>query len=208
MSRPNMNGRGQALEGDRTTSGAMLISTLSRDARSNGRGIVRRGDPTTTCPKCGRQGVVAEGDPSTTWHGEPGALDGHLVSCGCPFGSNRIIAPLGPLSSSVSNSPAQSALTNPQRLNRDAEKKITQLYWSYGDGFTRLSGSSRHYVDLNLHAETENYQPGESISVTIEYPDGDTLINGARKMTLTGPTNTQGSVVFRNVFKNETLNLK
>ncbi|WP_370601541.1 PAAR domain-containing protein [Pseudomonas nitroreducens] len=100
MSRPNMNGRGQALEGDRTTSGAMLISTLSRDARSNGRGIVRRGDPTTTCPKCGRQGVVAEGDPSTTWHGEPGALDGHLVRCGCPFGSNRIISPLGPLSSS------------------------------------------------------------------------------------------------------------
>ncbi|MFV3308590.1 PAAR domain-containing protein [Pseudomonas sp. NY15181] len=100
MSRPNIHGCGQALDGDKTTSGATLISTLPRRATSDSRGIVRKGDPTTPCPKCGRPGVVAEGDTRNKWLGEYAAVDGHIVSCGCPFGSNRIIAPLGPLSSS------------------------------------------------------------------------------------------------------------
>lgn len=99
MSRPEIYGRGQALDGDKTTSGATLISTLTYTATSLSRGIVRMGDPTTTCPRCGREGVVAEGDPRNKWDGALCAVDGNIVSCGCPHGSNRIIAPLGALSS-------------------------------------------------------------------------------------------------------------
>ncbi|WP_447749422.1 PAAR domain-containing protein [Pseudomonas nicosulfuronedens] len=98
MNRADIYGRGQALHGDKTTSGATLISTLQQNARSDSRGIVRRGDPTTTCPKCGKPGVVVEGDSRNKWRGEWAAVDGHIVSCGCPYGSNQIIAPLGPLS--------------------------------------------------------------------------------------------------------------
>lgn len=110
MNRPDIHGRGQALHGDRTTSGAMLISTLQQHARADSRGIVRKGDPTTACPKCGKPGVVVEGDPRNRWMGELAAVDGHIVSCGCPYGSNRIIAPLGELSSGVAGGsyPAQS----------------------------------------------------------------------------------------------------
>lgn len=101
MSRPDIYGRGQALHGDKTTSGATLISTLELDATSDRRGIVRRGDHTTTCPRCGKEGVVVEGDPRNVWMGELAALDDHIVSCGCPYGSNRIIAPLGPFSLNI-----------------------------------------------------------------------------------------------------------
>lgn len=109
MRRPNIFGRGQALNGDLTTSGAQVISTLPSNARTDGRGMVRRDDPTTVCPKCGRPGVVAEGESKFNLLGKPIALDGHLVSCGCPPGSNRIIAPLGELSSSSTTAAHSSA---------------------------------------------------------------------------------------------------
>ncbi|MBD9629354.1 PAAR domain-containing protein [Pseudomonas sp. PDM19] len=100
MRRPQIFGRGQALNGDWTTTGASLISTIPSNATTDRRGMVRRGDPTTVCPKCGKTGVVVEGESRFNLLGKPIALDGHLVSCSCPIGSNRIIAPLGELSSS------------------------------------------------------------------------------------------------------------
>jgi len=208
MNRPDIHGRGQALHGDRTTSGALLISTLQQHARADSRGIVRKGDPTTTCPKCGKPGVVVEGDPRNRWMGELAAVDGHIVSCGCPYGSNRIIAPLGALSSGSPVSDTETpAVTNP-RSNTYHEKRVTQLYWSYSDDFIRISGPSRHYVDLNLHVETENYQAGEKINVTFEYSDGDNLTNDLEQISLNGSINHQGVVIFRNAFKGITLNLK
>lgn len=99
MFRPEVHGKGQALDGDKTTTGATLISSLSNMAVCQGRGAVRHSDRTTPCPKCGKPGVVIDGHPGTIFFGEPTALDGHVVKCGCPIGSNRIIAPLGPLSS-------------------------------------------------------------------------------------------------------------
>lgn len=98
MRRPQIFGRGQALNGDWTTTGASLISTIPSNATTDRRGMVRRGDPTTVCPKCGKTGVVVEGESRFNLLGKPIALDGHLVSCSCPAGSNRIIAPLGILS--------------------------------------------------------------------------------------------------------------
>lgn len=54
-------GRGQALHGDRTTTGAICCSTLP-NCTEHGRGVIRVGDKTTACPKCGKQGVVADGE--------------------------------------------------------------------------------------------------------------------------------------------------
>lgn len=97
MLRPQAHGKGQALHGDKTTTGATLISSLQNMATCQGRGAVRHSDRTTPCPKCGKPGIVIDGHPGTIMFGEPTALDGHVVKCGCPTGSNRIIAPLGPL---------------------------------------------------------------------------------------------------------------
>ncbi|HEC5280743.1 TPA: S-type pyocin domain-containing protein [Enterobacter cloacae] len=87
-------GRGQALHGDRTTTGAICCSTLP-NCTEHGRGVIRVGDKTTACPKCDKQGVVADGEPRVNWMGQTSAVDGSVVICGCPHGTNRVIAPSG-----------------------------------------------------------------------------------------------------------------
>ncbi len=92
--RVNLEGLGQAVDGDMTTTGAICIAT-GEGYLDEGRMVLRMGDPTTPCPLCGLEGKVVEG----VWHfisdGQPVAMDGALVDCGCPEGTNRVIAPLG-----------------------------------------------------------------------------------------------------------------
>ncbi|WNN42926.1 S-type pyocin domain-containing protein [Winslowiella toletana] len=87
-------GRGTALEGDKTASGAECIASMSNDIE-HGRRVVRVGDKTTRCPKCGEVGVIVSGEPRDTNNGKIAAVDGSIVHCGCPSGSNWIIAPAG-----------------------------------------------------------------------------------------------------------------
>ncbi|WP_297206692.1 S-type pyocin domain-containing protein [uncultured Pluralibacter sp.] len=92
--RTNCYGRGLALHGDKTTTGATLCSTLPNCTEFS-RAIVRIGDRTTACKQCGKTGIVAEGEPRSVWQGVPAAVDGAAVTCGCPPGTNRIVAPAG-----------------------------------------------------------------------------------------------------------------
>lgn len=87
-------GRGQALENDKTTTGARCIASIT-DSTEFGRRILRVGDKTTPCPKCGRKGVIVSGEERVTFHGVPVAVHGSNVHCDCPPGSNRVIAPAG-----------------------------------------------------------------------------------------------------------------
>ena len=48
------------------------------------------------------------------------------------------------------------------------EKEILEIYFSYGDGTTRLQGDSRHTQDVNLHIITQGYNNGEEIHITLE----------------------------------------
>ncbi len=50
------------------------------------------GDKTTPCPKCGKIGVIVSGDHRQT-NGEAVAVDGSIIHCDCPSGSNFLIAP-------------------------------------------------------------------------------------------------------------------
>ncbi|WP_413704028.1 polymorphic toxin type 44 domain-containing protein [Pseudomonas sp. Pseusp16] len=92
MGRGTANGLGQGLHGDLTTTGAMCISSLPC-ATHGGRAVLRLGDKTTACKKCGRTGVIVDSLPAMKWHGVPTVLDGAEVHCGCPPGTNRLIAP-------------------------------------------------------------------------------------------------------------------
>ncbi|WP_039058520.1 S-type pyocin domain-containing protein [Enterobacter sp. Bisph1] len=92
--RSNCYGRGTALEGDKTTTGAKCIASMSNDTE-HGRRVVRVGDKTTSCPECGEVGVIVSGEPRDTNNGKIAAVDGSIVRCACPSGSNRIIAPAG-----------------------------------------------------------------------------------------------------------------
>ena len=92
--RSDCYGRGTALEGDKTTTGAECIASMSNDTE-HGRRVVRVGDKTTPCPKCGEVGVIVSGEPRDTNNGKIAAVDGSIVRCDCPSGSNWIIAPAG-----------------------------------------------------------------------------------------------------------------
>ncbi len=58
----------------------------------------------------------------------------------------------------------------PSKLYGQPDKKITRLRWSYGPQEAALPSQSRHYVDLNLHVETQGYEAGESVDVQVGYP--------------------------------------
>ncbi|WP_350012799.1 PAAR domain-containing protein [Pseudomonas asiatica] len=89
--RMNIFGRGQGLDGDETTTGAICIAGQAR-GRVHGKDWLLKGDKTTPCPRCGQEGTLIEGESRWQQDGIPTALDGALVQCGCPLGSNRLIA--------------------------------------------------------------------------------------------------------------------
>lgn len=91
MTRAIVNGLGQGLDGDKTTTGAVCISSLP-DSTQNGRGVLRLGDKTTACPQCGEVGTIVESSLAIHWNGMATALHGSRIQCGCPAGSNRLIA--------------------------------------------------------------------------------------------------------------------
>ncbi|MGF6590970.1 PAAR domain-containing protein [Pseudomonas sp. 2835] len=91
--RLSLNGRGAGQHGDPTTSGATCLSSQSSHLQ-NGVGSLRLGDATTPCPECGQAGKIAEGYADWTIDGLPIAFDGAQIDCGCPAGSNRLVAPL------------------------------------------------------------------------------------------------------------------
>jgi uncharacterized protein (TIGR03034 family) len=89
--RMSINGESQGLHGDKTTTGAVCIA--SQPAATHGeRSLLREGDTTTPCPRCGRTGRIAEGVGFMTWNGPGAAVHNAMIACGCPLGSNRLIA--------------------------------------------------------------------------------------------------------------------
>ncbi|GLO37209.1 hypothetical protein PPUN14671_40450 [Pseudomonas putida] len=91
--RVSLEGKGQAVDGDVTTTGAVCIAT-GAGYLDEGRMVLREGDHTTPCPLCGQEGTVAEGVDHFISDGQLVAMDGALVVCGCSPGSNRVVAPL------------------------------------------------------------------------------------------------------------------
>jgi uncharacterized Zn-binding protein involved in type VI secretion len=92
--RMNIFGRGQGLDGDETTTGAICIAGQAR-GRVHGSNWLLKGDKTTSCPHCGIAGTIVDGEQRWKQDNIPTAVDGSLVECGCPLGSNRVVAPLG-----------------------------------------------------------------------------------------------------------------
>lgn len=53
---------------------------------------LRVGDPTSKCPQCGQTGKVVTGENKINNYGKAQAIDGSIVQCGCPYGTNFVIA--------------------------------------------------------------------------------------------------------------------
>lgn len=115
-------GRGQGLDGDETTTGAICIANQSMGF-SSGVAWLFEGDKTTACPRCGEAGTIIEGEPCWTQNGVSTAVDGTLVKCGCPLGDNRVVAPLdrlpaprlAPAAAAAREAPVQAYANTPKR---------------------------------------------------------------------------------------------
>lgn len=92
-------------------------------------------------------------------------------------------------------------LPAPVRIN----KKITEMYWTYGD--TKLQYKSRFYVDMNLVVKTINYKEGDSVEVCIKSEDGQPLTDKLHELNLIGKVGKYNTVIFEKVLKDYTLNL-
>ena len=86
-----VHGKNVGLDGDKTSTGSQCIA--ARPGMSvMGKWKLYIGDKTTPCPKCGKVGVIVTGDHRQT-NGEAVAVDGSIIHCDCPSGSNFLIAP-------------------------------------------------------------------------------------------------------------------
>lgn len=77
-------------EGDPTTTGGRVLAGSTTTIVEH-RKAARISDP-VWCPQCNSMGFIAEGNPTFIVEGVAVATHGHAVQCGCPFGSNRLIA--------------------------------------------------------------------------------------------------------------------
>ncbi|MDR0174424.1 PAAR domain-containing protein [Enterobacter sichuanensis] len=86
-----VHGKNVGLHGDKTSTGAQCIA--ARPGMSvMGKWKLYIGDKTTPCPKCGKVGVIVSGDPRCS-NSAAVAVDGAEIHCGCPQGTNFLIAP-------------------------------------------------------------------------------------------------------------------
>ncbi|BBT92119.1 hypothetical protein WP8W19C02_37390 [Enterobacter cloacae] len=86
-----VHGKNVGLHGDKTSTGARCIA--ARPGMSvMGLWKLYIGDKTTPCPKCGKVGVIVSGDPRCS-NSVAVAVDGAEILCGCPQGTNFLIAP-------------------------------------------------------------------------------------------------------------------
>ncbi|TFB22439.1 PAAR domain-containing protein [Lelliottia nimipressuralis] len=86
-----VHGKNVGLQGDKTSTGAQCIA--ARPGMSvMGLWKLYIGDKTTPCPKCGKVGVIVSGDPRCS-NSVAVAVDGAEIRCGCPQGTNFLIAP-------------------------------------------------------------------------------------------------------------------
>lgn len=145
MGRGAVNGIGQGLHGDLTTTGAVCISSL-HNAAQGGRGVLRLGDKTTPCKKCGKAGVIIDSLPAMKWNGIPTVLDGAEVRCGCPPGRNRLIAPLE--RSQTPRTAAQSATQPDSTLTTKAQPTDPTLAEEAASPFAH-SGPATSPADCN-----------------------------------------------------------
>jgi uncharacterized Zn-binding protein involved in type VI secretion len=80
-----------AREGDKTTTGCTILPAGHLWHIVN-KPIAAVNDPVSTCPNCGKPGIITDGAGCVFYDNQPAAVDGSMVSCGCPPGSNRVIA--------------------------------------------------------------------------------------------------------------------
>jgi hypothetical protein len=91
----------------------------------------------------------------------------------------------------------------------NTEPRVVKMYWAYwnGEKYVELEENkrTRHYADLSLIVETENYNDGDTVEVTIESDGEEQLFDGEPVLKLNGIV-FDNRIVFEGIFNKYTLN--
>lgn len=161
-----------ALNGDKTTTGATCIATIETVTCFNKK-VLRVGDPTTKCPKCGQAGVVITGQQGFLNHGKLQAIHDSLVQCGCPSGSNRVITISSPIS--VQNRPVTAASNAIANVDKIAQTSNSQGTVPFILPIQKVCLYCQHPITLS------NVCQPKFEEVIREFIDSDNDINGVFK---------------------------
>jgi len=212
-------------QGDRTDHGGVVLEGSLTDI-CHGKPISFIGHK-AYCPRCGGNYPIVEGVLTTTIFGKGVAVAGMKTSCGASLipsqftdtvewagggvaASSATVFPDASAVAALAPGAAQglaSARAEQHAADGSHSKKITRMYWSYGPDETPVAGVSRHYVDLNLHIETEHYQAGETVVVIIKNDDETDLTEGTSNMELHATVGANGKAKISNVFRGKTVEL-
>jgi uncharacterized Zn-binding protein involved in type VI secretion len=177
-----------------------------------------------SCPKCKGIFPIIEGVTTTTFYGKGVAIAGMKTACGAVLIATQFtdVVEVGTgggggsrAESAARTSAATSALAGSvgearattQNAVTDPNKKVTRVYWTYGEDETPVSGKSRFYVDLNLHVETENYAAGEKVEIVIENGSGNDVATGHQALKVQATVKGDGTATIRNVFHGKTVDI-
>ncbi|MGC0943613.1 PAAR domain-containing protein [Pantoea agglomerans] len=126
-----IHGKNVGLHGDKTSTGAQCIAT--RPGMSV-MGLLKLyiGDKTTPCPKCGEVGIIVSGDHRHS-NSAAVAVDGSEIRCGCPQGTNFLIAPgTIPQLSAAKARMAPVVAPEPEQHAQAAKKKKREITLTIG----------------------------------------------------------------------------
>lgn len=173
------------------------------------------------CPKCKGSYPIVEGVQTTTIFGKGVAVAGMKTACGATLIPSQFTDVITPGSCGGASAARKPAVRMAQTLSAaegapvgaggpgeaSAARSIKRIWWSYGKDETPLEDVSRHYVDLNLHVEVENYANGESIRLHVRNEDGTDLVAGLSAMTISLPVGADGTGKLLNVFEGKTVQI-
>lgn len=204
-------------QGDPTSHGGTVLEGSPMDI-CHGKPIAYVGHK-VKCPKCKGVFPIVEGVLTTTFYGKGVAIAGMKTACGASLIATQftdIVEYSSGASGTRSDKPQEStndkplatpgAFASATKMAKQT-KSIKRIFWTYGPNELPLEEVSRHYVDLNLHVETENYAPGETALVVVKNDDGSDLISGSQTMELQAVVGPDGSAKLMNLFKNKTVEI-
>ncbi|WP_180054605.1 MULTISPECIES: PAAR domain-containing protein [unclassified Acinetobacter] len=154
------------------------------------------------CPKCKVQSrAIASNQGFMTVGGKSIVAVNDTSSCGSKYLKNSDLAVMTK-GVGIAKSKTSELLVN-DLIDKDKDKIINKIYWSYGKTFTPLEEKSRFFDDLNVHIEAIGYEEGENIDVEIN-PDSSNF-DTFEKFTVSITINNEGKGLFKNVFQGKTI---
>lgn len=182
--RPIIMGKEMALNGDKTTTGATCIATIETVSCFNKKAL-RVGDPTTKCPECGQTGVVVSGLQAFLNHGKLQAVHDSIVECGCPDGTNKVVAYSDP-----ENAQSSSLTMQSPAFSTPSQSSASQFVPATASPLTDESKSSDNILYEGVFVWTETHGSGHSF-ITIHKNNQVSLYSYGRygtpgPLTLTG----------------------